>query len=442
MRGLLLLLASVTLAQTDAVTLRPGKEVGKVRPLLGINIGPSASGEKGNADLEEAYREIGVRQVRTHDFYGPLDMATLFPDRMADPDQESSYDFEASDLVFRRIVDGGFEPYLRIGDSWNSAPGFPKAAPRMPPDFDRFARATVHVVRHYVGLASKGKQPLRFVEVWNEPDGRFWDGTRQEFYSLYGTIARAIKKAFPDLQVGGPGFTPAGALAPKGRGYVQGFLDAVKRDEAPLDFLSWHMYTNDPSDYDNAAEFYREELDKRGFQKTRMHVSEWNTEVRDGRDRNALALRTGGRGAAIMTAAWISMQEHDVALAHVYRGPDPSPNAPFFHGIFYADGRPKKTALAFSLWSRVATHETRLSVSGAPDGLRVLAAKDESGEIVLLLANPTDTPFAWRLAGPQPRHAHLAEVSDDEDHISERELPRAEATLQAYTVQLVTFRRE
>lgn len=43
-----------------------------------------------------------------------------------------------------------------------------------------------------------------------------------------------------------------------------------------------------------------------------------------------------------------------LALAKIYRGPDPDITAPFFYGIFYADGQPKAAALAAMLCNTIA----------------------------------------------------------------------------------------
>jgi len=75
-------------------------------------------------------------------------MATIYPDQNADPSDPASYDFAASDEVFAAILAGGFEPYLRLGDSWNNAPRFPAADPRRPTNPGNWTRAAVEVVRH------------------------------------------------------------------------------------------------------------------------------------------------------------------------------------------------------------------------------------------------------------------------------------------------------
>ena len=107
-------------APTDCV-IRIGAPDGDViRPLLGVNTGPVPAGKNpNNPDLTQAYQAIGINMVRTHDYYGPLDMGEIYPDQNADPYDPASYHFKESDRVFRAILTGGFEPYFRLGDSWN-----------------------------------------------------------------------------------------------------------------------------------------------------------------------------------------------------------------------------------------------------------------------------------------------------------------------------------
>lgn len=423
-----------------------GETSGWLRPLLGVNIGPVPSGTPGNADLTGVYREAWVTTIRTHDYYGPLDMATMYPDQSRDPSSPASYRFTESDTVYRAILAGGFEPYLRIGDSWSNGAGYPAASPRHPTNPANWVRAAVEVVRHYQDAALWGKQPLRYVEIWNEPDGsRFWDADRGSFYDLFAKAAIALKAAFPELKVGGPGLTPAGFLSPQGRAFTTGFLDYLKQNAVPLDFLSWHVYSSTPSDFADGAIYYRQELDARGYVATESHLSEWNTQLPSD-PVEARAVRLGGKGAAILTAGWIGLQEQGVASASFYRGPDPDINAPTFYGLFYADGRPKRNALAFSLWAKTARHPDRLEVhsetaaSSAP--LSALAGRAPDGEVALLVANPTSQPSTYKVSMADGRAAScltVEEVSDASEAISLRAVVGDTVSIAAYATQLVTF---
>lgn len=433
-----------------ALTVTIGAPTGKIlKPLLGVNVGPIPAGsDPRNADLTTAYQQIGVSMIRTHDYYGPLDMATMYPNQNADPSNPASYDFTASDAVFQAILAGGFEPYLRLGDSWNNAPGYPPANPRRPANPSNWVRAAVEVVRHYKALSEQKGVPLRYVEIWNEPDNRrFWDGTSLEFFELFAATAKALKAAFPDLKIGGPGLTPAGFKAPQGRQYTQSFLEYMQQNNVSFDFFSWHMYSNDPTDFTGAAFFYRDLLNEYGYSAAESHITEWNTEFKEGQDGDP-ALRTGAKGAAIMTAAWIGLQQQGVDASTFYRGTDPSVALPTFYGLFYANGRPKPVALAFSLWSQMAAHSQQLDVAISPSnpGLWTLAGQNAEGEIALLIANATAASTSMSLAFSDSRNGPdynltVRTVSDASDEI-ETSAPESNViAIGAYTVQLVIIRR-
>lgn len=441
---LLLLSAGIAFAAEPDVTLLIGATDGTIRPLLGVNAGPLVIGKQGKNDFSAEYCRAGVTQVRTHDFYGPLDMSTMYPDQDADPALPASYSFEESDRMFAAILKAGFEPYLRIGDSWHNDPKFPKPAARAPRNRPNWTRAAIEVVRHYSAIAGS---KLRYVEIWNEPDHpQFWDGTQQEFFILFDETARAVKSAFPGLKVGGPGFTPAAAFVPKGRAMTAAFLDYLRKRNTPLDFFSWHIYSNDPAAYTDAARYYRKELDQRGFKATESHVTEYNTDERRlPQGLSAAAVRLGAAGAAIITADWIVMQRENVAAACFYRGSDMAMDQPTFYGMFRANGAPKRAALAFSFWARMAACRERLAVSTSGAGgtpLWTLAGGNVDGSVALLIANPSAQRVSWRITPPAGRAIagiRIEEINDAKEGVIVLNAPEPRGFTPGYTVQLVSF---
>lgn len=441
---LVFLLPSCTRAA--GVTLVIGEPGGTIRPLLGVNAGPVAETRQGEFfDATAWYRRIGVAGVRTHDFYGYLDMSTLYPDQNADPSSPSSYNFEASDRMFLAILAGGFEPYLRLGDSWNSGAQFPSPKARAPTNRANWTRAAVEVVRHYRALAGSR---LRYVEIWNEPDHRqFWDASPHEFHVLFDETARALKTEFPELRIGGPGFTAAAVLLPKGRFVVESFLDYLQKRQTPLDFLSWHLYSNDPNVFADAARFYRKELNDRGFRKVESHLTEYNTdERRRPPGISAPELRLGGMGASVMSAAWIALQNENVEAAFFYRGTDLSVDQPGFYGMFRANGVPKRTALGFSFWSRLAGCSRRLTVTVLETDqppLWMLAGKTPSGDIQLLISNPSPQEVRWNISSAGGRTVSgliIEEISDAAEPVVTRRAPDNRALTPGHSVQLVTVK--
>jgi hypothetical protein len=121
---------------------------------------------------------------------------------------------------------------------------------------------------------------------------------------------------------------------------------------------------------------------------------------------------------------------------------------PTFYGLFYANGRPKPVALAFSLWSQMAAHSQQLDVAISPSnpGLWTLAGQNAEGEIALLIANATAASTSMSLAFSDSRNGPdynltVRTVSDASDEV-ETSAPEGNViAIGAYTVQLVIIRR-
>ena len=170
--------------------------------------------------------------------------------------------------------------------------GSKKYAAVPPPDFEKWARICEHIIRHYnEGWANGFHYNLKYWEIWNEPENpgneygpSMWTGTEQEFFDLYRVASKHLKKAFPDLSIGGYGGCGFYAVTAKKFSktkqgfldYFLRFLDMVKQNDCPLDFYSWHIYSDDPDTVIAHAKFVRETLDARGFTATESHLNEWN----------------------------------------------------------------------------------------------------------------------------------------------------------------------
>jgi uncharacterized protein (TIGR03437 family) len=437
-RALLLpLIALPALAADIVFTVREDVTLPAIRPLTGVCGGPAPVGEPGNPDFTTIYQQAGVTQIRTHDLYGPLDMPAMYPDQNADPASASSYRFESSDAAFRSIVNGGFEPYLRIGDSYNNV--------RAVTNRSNWAKAAVAVVRRYTDASLWGPSRVRYVEIYNEPDNRqFWRGTQIEFFQLYAETARALRAAFPNLKIGGPGFSPAAALAPAAQSWSREFVAYVKANSVPLDFLSWHLYADRPSDFATVADYYRNLLDSSGFSNVETSVTEYNTEEVE-RSNNP-ATRTGAPGAALMTGAWIVLQQKGVQTATFYRGQDTSIKLPTFYGLWLADGKPKPVGLAFPLWAEMTWYTTRLEVTasgGQVGAVYILGGRNSAGSRAFLIANPTATATSWQIVLPGGIPAGTVirrrQISAATSAVQSSTLAELSSELPAWGTQMITF---
>lgn len=377
-----------------------GTVIGEIRSFQGLNGLPSPV-MAGLPTLVQQYKDLRVNQVRTHDAMGPSEIdskflfgngelawlipdnaqragvvkagntAIIFPDWTADPENPASYNFALTDKMIAAIRASGAEVYYRIGRSWG-------ANVNPPDDFEKFSSVVKHIALHYnLGWADGFHDGIRYWEFWNEPDGLFWSGTPQQFYSLYEKTARALKSVDATLKVGGDGK----ALPSDDGGYREGFLDYCASHHVPLDFYSWHTYANrsaDPYDAVRLAKEIRGILDTHGFPHTESILSEWNLSA-DFTEAEKAELQ-GIHNAAYIGAVLSYLQDTTIDHAHFYRG-----DAAWM-GLFDLDGKYFKTAYAFKAMGEMLDTPQRLGVEGTDTfGFAALAGRSADGNTVQIL---------------------------------------------------------
>jgi xylan 1,4-beta-xylosidase len=383
------------------ITVDAAVPTGWLRSLQGVNGAPAPGAHKPEnfkfggwnmperIDVSAGYRMARIDLIRTHDAYGPADIDArfetadapggglisahrdifdIFPNPDADPDDPHSYNFIPTDQLIASIEKVGAQVMFRLGRSEG-------AAAQPPKDFARYAAIAKHIVLHYnQGWDHGFHYRIRYWEVWNEPDlGKvFWAGTAQQYFELYGKIARAVKEADRRALVGGPAIARPNDDTP----YRDAFLEYVRTEHLPLDFYSWHWYatdSDDPLDFIRISTDMRTRLDKHGFARTRSMVTEWNYGLMD-------PMPTPEQRASFITAALIYMQDAPIDAATLYRA----------DSVFGADGAtPDKTGQALIALGRLKDTPVRLKVRGADlNGFAVAAARSTDGrEVQILLSN-------------------------------------------------------
>lgn len=144
-----------------------------------------------------------------------------------------------------------------------------------------------------------------------------------------------------------------------------------------------------------------------------------------------------------MTTARIELQHNGIEVSTIYRGTDPDIKAVTFHGLFYADGKPKLSALAFSLWSKMVLYTRQASIDTPPyPYIWMLAGQNNAGNVALLITNTGDKPVRVGISFADRRPMNkisLYQVSDTSDKIQVNTLNRPVLELGAYSVQLVAI---
>jgi xylan 1,4-beta-xylosidase len=389
-----------------------GKIIGEIRSFQGLN-GPPSPVMAGLPTLVQQYKDLRIDQVRTHDSMGPTDVdaqftigngelawlipddaqragvvktgnaSIIFPNWAADPEKPDSYNFAPTDKLIAAIRASGAEVYYRIGRSWGAANINP------PDDFDKYADVVKHIARHYnQGWAHGFHDSIRYWEFWNEPDGLFWSGTPEQFYTLYGKTALALKSVDPALKVGGDGK----AFPSDDSGYREGFIDYCAAHHLPLDFYSWHTYANgsaDPYDAVRLAKEIRGILDTHGFPHAESILSEWNlsadfTEAEKGE-------LQGAHNAAYIGAVLSYLEDTSIDHAHFYRG-----DAAWM-GLFSLDGKPFKTAYTFKAMGRMQDTPQRLALEGSDTfGFAGIAGRSADGKTVQILLSNYEIPKDYK----------------------------------------------
>ncbi|HEY0549351.1 MAG TPA: hypothetical protein VGF13_07080 [Verrucomicrobiae bacterium] len=383
---------------------------GTWRALHGINRGPLIAG--GMIEIIEAQRALNIPFTRLHDSHWPtvdvVDIHAVFPDFTRDPAQAESYDFTRTDKYLAAVRKTGAQIVYRLGESIEHDDIKRNVHP--PPDAKKWAQICLGIIRHYnEGWANGARHDIRYWEIWNEPENRpaCWTGTDEQFLALYATAAREIKSRFPKLKVGGPGFGYTGEVRRenfRAGGLMTNFLAFCRRASLPVDFLSWHCYTDDPHELVVRARGIRSLLDAHGFTNAESHLNEWNylpgkTWAPISKTRGTPESRrifygemAGAPGAAFVAAALMALQDAPVDAANLFHGE----TGPF--GLFDIHGAPEKSYFAVRAFAEFLKTPRRVRVEETGRIHTAAGLNDAGTEAAILVSNLAEPQSSLRVA--------------------------------------------
>ena len=163
-----------------------------------------------------------------------------------------NFDWSRSDNLFTAASRSGIDVLgvLDYSASWaSSQPGNPRVMPANDTDFARFASAVVGRYgpggRFWALHPEMAPQPLRAVEVWNEPWG-FWTWAGEVDAARYARLARAattaMKATNPEVEVLISGDLLEARRDGRIVGWIDGVLDADPGLDELIDGYSIHPY--------------------------------------------------------------------------------------------------------------------------------------------------------------------------------------------------------
>ena len=286
------------------INISTDRKVKKMKPMHGGGQPPI-----GGYNLVEFFHymtDAGIPFSRLHDVGGPfgsnrfVDIPNIFRNFDADENDPDNYDFVFTDYLIKAIIDAGVEPYFRLGITIENH-AYIKAYNTHPPkDPEKWARICEHIIRHYTeGWANGHRYTIRYWEIWNEPEVQnemMWCGTPEEYYNLYDVTAKHLKACFPHLMIGGYASCGFYAIAPENgldpetnlpgtippsdhekllMDFFSGFFTYIQEHSSPIDFFSWHTYT-DVTRAKVMDKWLHHELEKLGYGGIETHLNEWN----------------------------------------------------------------------------------------------------------------------------------------------------------------------
>lgn len=266
------------------------KTDGKIKPMHAVNNGPVGSRVRMGNSTYAYFEEAGIPYARNHDAalcnaYGgeyTVDVHRIFRDFDADPTDPSSYDFECTDQCVADTFSVGTEVYYRLGSRIEHGK---KMGTYPPKDYRKWAQICEHIIRHYnEGWANGYNYGITYWEIWNEPDcynpdgsNPCWQGTEEQFIDFFCVALGYLKERFPSLKIGGPAFCSINTVnRPNKERLLKSFFTALKEKNLPLDFFSFHRYTEEPIKMKDYIERARKMCDEYGYTDTEIHLNEWN----------------------------------------------------------------------------------------------------------------------------------------------------------------------
>ncbi|MBD3316356.1 MAG: glycoside hydrolase [Chitinivibrionales bacterium] len=256
-------------------------------------IGAGRANEVLRADLQDhlalATSACGFEYIR---FHGLLhdDMGVYMNDRTGTPLMSFNY----IDACYDALLDIGIRPFVEFSFTplllarGDKSVFWWKGNVTLPNDLSKWKELIGALMHHWIRRYGRHEVRQWYFECWNEPNHRnFFDGSMEEYFSLYDVTAHAVKEADSECRVGGP--------ATAGPNWAAELINYCHTHTIPLDFISCHHYgvsqgdgldefgrneifvLQDKENFPNAVSKVKSEIENSPMPELELHFTEWNT---------------------------------------------------------------------------------------------------------------------------------------------------------------------
>lgn len=410
----------------ETIKIDFSKTTGKIKPLHGVNNGPKT--RIFSCDMSKYFIEAGIPYSRLHDTEYPygsghfVDIPCIFPDFKADPEDPASYDFSLTDEYIKAIIAVGTKVFYRLGVSIEHASKKYNIYP--PKDFDKWAKICAGIIKHYnEGWADGFHYGIEYWEIWNEPENPpMWLGTKDEYFRLYVKTSKYLKSLFPDIKIGGYASCGFYSITRENtsdffKSFVTYFIDFLQyisapENNAPLDFFSWHLYTDNIEEMALHGEYAKAMLKKYGFEKAENIINEWN--YINGKA-DMFEQMKHSEAAAFVAGIFCALQKSPVDIGAYYDA-QPSMN---YCGIF-SYSSPQKPFYSFKAFNCLYKLGNEVSTVSNIEKIYVSAACDsDEGAVLMSNYNGTDRDILIEVSGFASQNGIEAEyyLLDEENNL-------------------------
>jgi hypothetical protein len=310
-----------------------------------------------------------------------------------------SYDWQVVDRSIDYIIALGMTPYISVDatpqilggsvppysgsaltNNRASQSGFPNQIPNSNVEWNKIVRDLVHHCINEKGYT------IPYWGVWNEPDGgSFWAGTMAQYFAMYEATYDAVKQVSAGLKVGGP------EVEHFSQAWIEGLIDYGAANACVPDFISWHFYTGDVSEFKAANASINRWAAEAGVTISERINGEWCWQNANLFGVGLPPWRSFQWHLSDFHASWAAASMMEMQnTGHIYSvytgavarlgdtGYDSS-------GLMDHD-LPWANLNVFRMWGRMGPTGITTTYSGQP-GVFQMATKDTSGKVTILLAH-------------------------------------------------------